>query len=485
KKIGQLIQGHHANLPESLLELDINQERIQDRVDRIDELVIGPFRGFTRKEKFTLRNKYAFIYGPNGSGKSSFCEGLEYALLGDIEEASAKRIKLQDYIRNTEENWAETPEAYTIDNGEKKKIQQDQSLYRFSFIEKNRIDKFARLAASSPGQQKDRIATLFGLDAFSTFVDGFTENFDGRYILLEPIIGKDFENEKKDYTTNIARLKQIDDDLKEVEKKIKTLVQELNQPDVTSLEDAKSFLIGPDGASGKINQLQEAKGEQIPDDINIIPLDQLLPNVTEAQSLLVELENDLADLINNSSKINFKDLYSALTAISTSSDKNPSLCPACNTPLSQVKVNPFTNAHNELTKLDDLAGLQERIHSSARSLSRMARDINSLLQSIKNDAKKACQQEQPFPVLTEFEYTGIEAIPSWSQKLRRELASLSKIQYLVSSTKIAIQIYNSELSKKRSRQLTIDNEIIKFQGFNNRRTDLTSEQKNLFDEKAK
>ncbi|MCI5127252.1 MAG: hypothetical protein D3905_10230 [Candidatus Electrothrix sp. AS4_5] len=485
-KIGKLIQEYHASLPESLPDLNVSQEKAQDRIDHIDELIIGPFRGFTHKEKFTFRKKYAFLYGPNGSGKSSFCEGLEYALLGDIEEASAKRIKLQEYIRNTEENWADIPEAYTVNhNGKKKKIQQDQSLYRFAFIEKNRIDKFARLAASSPGQQKDRIATLFGLDAFSTFVDGFTENFDGRYILLEPIIGKAFENEQKDYTTNIARQKQIDDDLKEVESKIKTLIQELNQPEVTSIEDAESALIGTDGVSGKINQLQKDKAKQIPNDIDRNSLDQLLPSVSKAQNLLVELENDLAGLRNNSSKINFKDLYSVLTAISVSPDGNPSLCPACKTPLSQVKMNPFANARNELKKLNELAGLQDRIPSNARSLSRIVKETIDLIQIIENDAKKACQQEQPFPVLTKFEYTNIEAIPSWFQKLRQELVSLSETQTLVNSTKNSIQRYNNELAKKRSQHCAIDNEITKYQRFNNRRVELLNKQKYFLEERTK
>ncbi|MCI5121185.1 MAG: chromosome segregation protein SMC, partial [Candidatus Electrothrix sp. AUS4] len=151
KKICQLIQENYINLSESIPDLVENKSIPQERADRIIELVIGPFRGFAKKEKFNLDNKYAFIYGPNGSGKSSFCEGLEYALLGDIEEASSKRLKLQDYICNTEKKRADPPEAYTIRNNEKTRIPQDQALYRFSFIEKNRIDRFARLAAASPG----------------------------------------------------------------------------------------------------------------------------------------------------------------------------------------------------------------------------------------------------------------------------------------------------------------------------------------------
>ncbi|XCN71497.1 MAG: AAA family ATPase [Candidatus Electrothrix aestuarii] len=484
KKICQLIQENHINLSESIPDLVENKSILQERADRIIELVIGPFRGFANKEKFNLDNKYAFIYGPNGSGKSSFCEGLEYALLGDIEEANSKRLKLQDYICNTEKKRADPPEAYTIRNNEKKRIPQDQALYRFSFIEKNRIDRFARLAAASPGKQKDRIATLFGLDSFSDFVDDFTDNFQN-YIPIDPIKRKAFEDEQRDHIIDANRQVQIENDLKELESKIKTLAEELNQPEVTSLEDAESFLIGPDGISGKINQLLEDKAEQIPNDIDITLLDRLLPSVSKAQNLLVELKNDIAALHSNSSKINFKDLYSALTAISTSSDGTLSLCPACKTPLSQVEVNPFTNARYELTKLEDLAKLQARIPSNSRSLSGMVKEIRNLLQTIKNDAKNAYLQEQPFPVLTEFEYTDIEAIPLWSQKLQQELESFSQAQQLVKTTKAAIQKYNSELEKKRTKRLAIDNEITKYQKFNNRRADLTSGRKHLFDERAK
>ncbi|MBN2259853.1 MAG: hypothetical protein JW702_04890 [Clostridiales bacterium] len=37
--------------------------------------------------------------------------------------------------------------------------------------------------------QKDRIATLFGLDNFNKFVDGFTENFD-KYLSVDNVIEK-------------------------------------------------------------------------------------------------------------------------------------------------------------------------------------------------------------------------------------------------------------------------------------------------------
>lgn len=96
KMISKLIQAQHATFCATLPDINLNQTTTSERANRITELEIGPFRGFTSKEKFILNKKYAFLYGPNGSGKSSFCDGLEYALLGDIKEAAAKRITLPD-----------------------------------------------------------------------------------------------------------------------------------------------------------------------------------------------------------------------------------------------------------------------------------------------------------------------------------------------------------------------------------------------------
>ncbi|MEX5669001.1 ATPase, partial [Pseudomonas neuropathica] len=54
----------------------------------------------------------------------------------------------------------------------------NEDAYRFCFIEKNRLDDFARIAARTPGDQRQLIATLFGVDQFSEFVRGFNPNLD-------------------------------------------------------------------------------------------------------------------------------------------------------------------------------------------------------------------------------------------------------------------------------------------------------------------
>ena len=70
-------------------------------ITQIKSLSVGPFRGFAKREDFDLNSQLVLIYGPNGTGKSSFCEALEYGLLGNVAEAESKRFRnQQDYLKN-------------------------------------------------------------------------------------------------------------------------------------------------------------------------------------------------------------------------------------------------------------------------------------------------------------------------------------------------------------------------------------------------
>ena len=70
------------------------------RIKQLKHMVVGPFRGFARAEEFNLDSQCVLIYGPNGTGKSSFCEALEYGLLGSVSEAETKRFRDQaEYLK--------------------------------------------------------------------------------------------------------------------------------------------------------------------------------------------------------------------------------------------------------------------------------------------------------------------------------------------------------------------------------------------------
>ena len=92
------------NTPEDIEPAQADAAAAQLPWTRLKKLTIGPFRGFRREEEFDLSHNIVLFQGPNGSGKSSLCEALEFALLGYVEEASAKRIEdLRQYFNNIHE----------------------------------------------------------------------------------------------------------------------------------------------------------------------------------------------------------------------------------------------------------------------------------------------------------------------------------------------------------------------------------------------
>jgi len=125
--------------------------------NQIKSLSVGPFRGFTKQEDFDLASQLVLLYGPNGTGKSSFCEALEYSLLGNVAAAENKRFHNQhDYLKNAHTNRLTPPILIGLDNQKNDiQISPNEALYRFCFVEKNRIDNFSRIAAQAPAKQTE------------------------------------------------------------------------------------------------------------------------------------------------------------------------------------------------------------------------------------------------------------------------------------------------------------------------------------------
>lgn len=143
---------------------------------RLRNLTLGPFRGFRTPEPFDLSKRIILFFGPNGSGKTSFCEGLEYALLGSVEEAESKRITPRIYLANLHEGRFAAPSMSATDHQDREvAVTANEETYRFCFVEKNRIDAFSRIAAKPAGRRVDLIATLFGMVQFSVFVGHFNK----------------------------------------------------------------------------------------------------------------------------------------------------------------------------------------------------------------------------------------------------------------------------------------------------------------------
>ena len=91
----------------------------------------------------------------------------------------------------------------------------NESLFRFCFVEKNRIDSFSRIAAQAPAKQTELIATLFGLETFAEFVRNFTSEVAGQYIDLYGQLAFRLAQNNKGYKGRISRYKQSAFELRE------------------------------------------------------------------------------------------------------------------------------------------------------------------------------------------------------------------------------------------------------------------------------
>src|SRR5690554_3293323 len=98
--LNDLINKNRDQLGTSLPKIEDYKSENSSDIVRINSIEIENFRGFASKESFNLDKPKILVYGPNGSGKTSFCEALEYSLLGYLSEADAKRIDVKRYITN-------------------------------------------------------------------------------------------------------------------------------------------------------------------------------------------------------------------------------------------------------------------------------------------------------------------------------------------------------------------------------------------------
>ena len=469
KEIGQLIEQSQDTISSELPDLSNLQTLNTDKHDRIEELQIGPFRGFSYEETFIFDKKYTFMYGPNGSGKSSFCEGLEYALLGTITEAESKRIDLETYLRNIQTGKVKDPILYGLDkNKQKLKIDQNQIAYHFSFVEKNRIDNFARISATTPSSQKDRIATLFGLDLFSNFVDGFSSELSEKYITLINVKENDFNEKNQEFETSNTQISSLDKELEKQTELANLLIKEVSQEDVTTLEELKVYLSGKDEKKGKIDSLFEKQAVNVPDDVDSSIVETSADNLKGINEILHSLNKKISELGQHSSEVNYKDLYTAIGSITKDTHFDNSVCPACKTPVDKVTVNPFDNAITELQKFEKLINLQKEIKENAISLSEKVRKENGVFEKINEIMERINYEGKKIPLFKDISFTDNEGISSWKDNLAIELQNIEESHSETNKLFSEIQVYNHSLQGKREEKNDIEKEIAKYQGFKKR-----------------
>lgn len=340
--------------------------------NKLRHLTLGPFRGFRTPEPFDLTKQIILFYGPNGSGKTSLCEGLEYALLGDVEEAGSKRIAASTYLENVHDGRFDPPVLKATDQqGREVDVVANLDTYRFCFIEKNRIDAFSRIAARPNAQRAELIATLFGMDQFNEFVRNFNESIDGQLVLIS-----DQQNalalRRNALAADRATVEGAAASQQVLDEEEASLAKEYA---VELTYQALKGLVGSTEAPGRLQELDNILGA-IPPSILGITCQGLQDAFAEAHQNYEELDAVINALRAKSDQVSFKTLYNSVLALQqTIGDR----CPACDTPLTGVVVDPFGKATDGLQKLEELGALQDKQQAIEVKLGQASRTLRQML----------------------------------------------------------------------------------------------------------
>lgn len=375
--LASLARNHLAATSSNLPDLGETEPEGEWPWQRLQHLTLGPFRGFCAEQSFDLRKRLVLCYGPNGSGKSSFCEALEYALLGHVEEAGSKRIEPEHYLANIHARRFAPPVVTATDaNGRVVSVRGNPEMFRFCFVEKNRIDAFSRIAARPPGRRTELIATLFGMDQFNDFASHFNETMD--QVLT---VGNATQLTLRTKREALA-LDQETIDGEEAR---------LERLDQSAAQYSEEFAAGctyDDLKSLTTNAEPPCRMQQLEERLNAVP--PALADVSRQGLALLYAEVDDAAqkaqasvqmLEERRSQIVFRDLYDCVLALRA---EDPDHCPACRTPIAETAENPFTRAEEGLRELRELAEIQDndqRIKGILDEASRALRDELQKLQS--------------------------------------------------------------------------------------------------------
>lgn len=377
---------------------------------RLRKLTVGPFRGFRTSQDFDLQKGRILCYGPNGSGKSSFCEALEYALLGSVEEADFRRLRNDEYLANLHAGRFAAPLLTATDNnGAEIAVQPSPAAYRFCFVEKNRIDAFARLAARPPARRVELIATLFGMERFNEFVDHFNESMD---VVLTLVSDSTTTLTAKREALNVAIATRDAEaaDLANLDRESAEYASAFQKE--LDLEGLKA-LVGSVEAPGRLQAL-EAELNVLPPEVFGISRERLLELYRLADENAASTQQSLQALEQRRGQISFRDLFQAVLSLR---ELDPDRCPACETPLANTARDPYAKAEDGLRELGELAELEADHEQNVGNLHRSVQSIRSALGQVTRFLEGNNENESPLGrLLRDLPEEPVE--PDWWKILR-------------------------------------------------------------------
>ncbi len=389
--LAQIARQHLASTPHSLPEIQGATEAGDWPWRRLRSLTVGPFRGFRTPEPFDLRKRIVLCYGPNGSGKTSLCEALEYALLGNVEEADLKRITAQTYLVNVHARRFDAPVLRATDAQNREiNVVAHADTYRFCFVEKNRIDSFSRLAARPTAQRAELIATLFGMDRFNDFVGHFNESMDEK-LVLSNVKQRELAGKRNALAQDQAAVDGEADSLRRLEEEEAALA--LRYSEGMSYAVVKQ-LIGTNEAPGRLHQLQNIL-DIVPPQVIGITRNGLAGNFATAHGLKEQLDAVEAQLLERQNQVSFRELYTAVLALQPTEGDH---CPACDTPLAgdlRTARNPYDKAQAGLEQLSELGELQAQGRTTQAEMATASRALRNELAGLAKFVAANAERESP------------------------------------------------------------------------------------------
>ncbi|WP_441293489.1 AAA family ATPase [Chromobacterium haemolyticum] len=354
-------------------------------IRRLQQLEVGPFRGFMRKETFDLRHNITLVYGAHGTGKSSFCEALEVAMLGSINEAQVKRVDQRIYCNNARLRRHVAPVLSVRGADEAQAVLPDEAEYRFCFIEKNRLDDFARIAARTPGDQRQLIATLFGVDQFSEFVRGFNPSLD-QDLMLVGVQASQLAQRRLQLSNSEQMIAAYPQKISAVEGLEHALAQRMCQG--MAYQACVDWLLGTPQQQGRLPFVQ-GQLDAVPPvvhEITRVQLQALLAEAYRVQGLWQESSDQLAA---RAGELSYAKLYEAVLALADGA----TACPACGTGLAAVTQDPFIKARAGLEQLAQLAVLQQQEADLRTQLNEAVRALWDEMRRVVAAAANVCPAE--------------------------------------------------------------------------------------------
>lgn len=419
--------------------LSFGSEINTKKIKKLNVLEVDSFRGFSVSRTFNLDKQYVFLYGPNGSGKSSFSEALEYGLLGIIEEADANKIKLSTYIKNTATKKGKKPTiTCTYEDGSEDEAIIDYDAYRFAFVEKNRIADFSHISVLNSKNQNERIAALFGLSAFNEFVQGFTTNFDEKYLTTSSVTEKLFEEKKLSRDSKEKQLQESKDELNRIKDLLVEEIAKVKKQEITEVDSALDYLDNPTTGVLTVKIAERDKLYVTP--IPVEYIENFINYILELQKNLKTVNENRNKLSDMALQVNYKNLYEIISELEETTS-----CPACGTNLAIAERNPYEYAKEQLKTFTEIEQIQTKINEAAQNARENIREILDFISGNK-EFIKLLQIKTDNMVSVELEDIRmyVDAVSKWFE-FCEELKGFDKI---VARNKI--EEYNKAANKSNS-----------------------------------